>query len=71
MSMDFAWHTTDLYSEVLSTPYCPIRGAISSFYLDAVSCVDASADFFGEVVVDDDDLGPGVENPMLGAAAAN
>jgi hypothetical protein len=56
VGVDLARHTTNLHGEILSAAYRPVGSAVSSFHLDAVSCVEAGADFLGEVLTDDDDL---------------
>ena len=71
VGVDFAWHAADLHGEIFGAAYCPVGSAISAFHLNAVSRVDVGTDFFSEVLTDDNDLQPGVEDPVLGAAAAD
>jgi hypothetical protein len=56
VGMDLAQHATNLHGEILSTAYRSVGSTISSFHLDAVPCVDVGANFFGEVLMDDNDL---------------
>jgi hypothetical protein len=69
--MDFARHAADLHGEILGASYRPIGSTVSTFHLDAMFRVNVGADFFGEVAADDDDLRPGVEDPMYGADIAD
>ncbi len=69
--MDFAQHAADLHGEIFGAAYHPVGSTVSAFHLNAVSCVDAGTNFFSEVLTDDNDLRPGVEDPVLGTAATD
>src|SRR6267154_2538122 len=71
VGMDFAWHATDLHGKILGASYHPVSSTVSAFHLDVMSCVDAGTNFFSKIVVDNNDLGPGVEDPVLCTAVTD